>query len=190
MKSDGDNHTLADRGGAAYGDNASNNMAITGRVGRDIVFNVSPPIPPSSVYEHKAIKEYDAALQLKRAVLEVRNTISSVRNPNSDLDSQSKLNRIDEAVSALRAELCEAELHCGRGVWQTSNPLRLCALKLKQYIRRYTRQSEHLSSSDWEEINRIIWEDDPENDPFTLEIDESVDKILSFLDPYLNPSRN
>jgi hypothetical protein len=48
MKSDGDKHTSADRGAAAYGDHASNNTAITGPVGGDVVLlNVHPSPPPS-----------------------------------------------------------------------------------------------------------------------------------------------
>jgi hypothetical protein len=48
--SDGDNRTMADRGGIAYGDHASNNIAITGPVGRDVVVNntyvyEAPPLP-------------------------------------------------------------------------------------------------------------------------------------------------
>jgi hypothetical protein len=192
MKSDDNNHTLAERGGAKYGDHARENIAITGGVGRDVVFNApASPTQPSGVHDYKAIKQYDAAFQLKRAVLEVRNTISSVRSLNSDPDFQSKLNRIDESTAALYAELREAELHWGRGVWQTSEPLRRCVLKLKQYIRRYirthTEQSKPVSPEYLEEIDNIVYENDLLNDPFTREIDEAVKQIESFLDPYLNP---
>ena len=195
MKSDGDKQTSADRGAAAYGDHASNNTAITGPVGGDVVLlNVPPsPSPSGGVHDHKAIREYDAALGLKRAVLGMRNTMSSVRNVGSGTDFRSKLSRTDEAASALYAELREAEAHWERKVWEISDPFRLCVRKLQQNIDRYmtySQQSKPVPPSLWEQIDSIIWENDLLNDPFTREIEEAVDKILSFLDPYLNPPRN
>jgi hypothetical protein len=108
----------------------------------------------------------------------------------SGTDFQAKLTRKDESLSAFYAELREAEVHWDEEVWEISIPLKLCALKLEQYIRRYTRHSERMSASDLEEIERIIWEDDPDNNPFTLEIESAVEQILSFLAPYLKPLRN
>jgi hypothetical protein len=196
MKSNVDNHTLADRGAAAYGDHASNNTAVTGPVGRDVVLNVyhSPP-PPGSVHEHKAIKEYEVALQVKKAVLRARDAMFFARDTGSGTDFQAKLKGIAESMSALRERLREAEVHWGEKVWDTSKELERCALKLKQGFdrhERYTRQAKDLDPSFWEEhIDNIIWENVPGNDPFTREIEEAVGQILSFLDPYLlNPSRD
>ncbi len=196
MKSNVDNQTLADRGGAAYGDHASNNTAITGPVGRDVVLNVSPsPTPPGSVHEHKAIKEYEVALQVKKAAHRARDAMFFARDTGSGTDFQSKLKGIAESMSALREQLREAEVHWGTKVWDTSKELERCALKLKQGFdrhERYTRQPKDLDPSFWEEhIDNIIWENVPGNDPFTREIEEAVGQILSFLDPYLlNPSRD
>jgi hypothetical protein len=54
----------------------------------------------------------------------------------------------------------------------------------------YSRQSKPVSPSFLEEIDNVIWENDLLNDPFTREIEEAVEEILSFLEPYLNPPRN
>jgi hypothetical protein len=55
MKSDNSNHTLADRSGAAYGDNASNNTAITCGVEGDVVggnkYVYEAPTPHGSVLD-------------------------------------------------------------------------------------------------------------------------------------------
>src|SRR5262249_3112254 len=76
MKSGSENHTSADRGGVAYGDNASGNMAVTGGVGGDVVVNhkyvYGAQAPPGTVLDHKARIEYDAALRLRKAALGVR----------------------------------------------------------------------------------------------------------------------
>jgi len=193
MKSNVDNHTLANRGGAAYGDHASNNTAITGHVEGDV--NIYPsPTPPGSVHEHKAIKEYEAALQVKKAVLRARDAMFFARNTGSGTDFQFKLKGIAESMSALRAQLREAEVHWGEKVWDTSKELERCALKLKQGFDRHERYTQHpkdLAPSYWEEhIENVIWEN-PVNDPLTREIEKAVGQILSFLDPYLlNPSRD
>jgi hypothetical protein len=195
MKSNVDNQTLADRGGAAYGDHASNNTAITGPVGRDVVVNVHPsPTQPGGVHDHKAIKEYEVALQVKKAVLRARDAMFFARGTGSGADFQSKLKGIAESMSALREQLREAEAHWGEKVWDTSKELERCALKLKQGFdrhERYTRHPKDLDPSYWEEhIENIIWEN-PVNDPLTQEIEKAVGQILSFLDPYLlNPSRD
>ena len=194
MKSNVDNHTLANCGAVAYRDRASNNTAITGPVEGDV--NIYPsPAPPGSVHEHKAIKEYEAALQVKKAVLRARDAMFFARSTSSGTDFQSKLKGIAKSMSALREQLREAEVYWGEKVWDTSKELERCALKLKQGFdrhERYTRQPEDLAPSFWaERIDNIIWENVPGNDPFTREIEEAVGQILSFLDPYLlNPSRD
>src|SRR5262249_8512668 len=160
--------------------------AITGHVEGDV--NIySHPTPPGNVREHKLIKEYEAALRVKKAVLKARDAIFSARSIASGTDFQSKQKRISESMDALREQLHEAEAHCGEKVWDTSKDLERCALKLKQGFdrhERYTRQPIDLDPSVWEEhVDNIIWENVPGNDPFTREIEEAVKQIESFLNP-------
>jgi hypothetical protein len=119
VKGRADWHILADQGGAGYGDNALGNMAITGRVEGDAVgrdkYVIETRIQQGTVFDYKAKMEFDAALRLRKALLDVKNAIGFARNTGTGADFQFKQNKIDDSMSVFYTELHDAEIYLGEG---------------------------------------------------------------------------
>lgn len=109
---------------------------------------------------------------------------------------QRRWKSLAEALSDLRVEEREAQVFWGRDLSEVFRPLRECVAELNVAINRYLRDKEdskgplkkgQLSPEDRREVESILYQlsPDPEEDRFTAEIDQAVQRVEDRARPHL-----
>lgn len=158
----------------------------------------------------KGKTEYEAARKLYKAVLQLRDGISFVRNPfipvsemvkaeeqykkenpNATSDSnnavyQARWNKIVEAMSAVELELLEAEVLWGKEIKEVIKPVLDCVKKLNITLFKFLNPQFKISNH--ENLRTIMYEinNPSEKDEFTVEVVKAVEKVADYLKPKIN----
>jgi hypothetical protein len=149
--------------------------------------------------------EYETARRLYRAVLKLRDAMSSVRNPgiwpSESAEAEVKYpeekkgttnavyrmrwEKMIEALSELQAEQLEGEVLWGKEIIEKIKPMRACVTKLNIAISNMFRPQEYRVGSAKDD-HEIIYEaryDEQNIDAFSKEIDAAVGAIENYLKP-------
>lgn len=154
----------------------------------------------------KGRAEHDAARKLFKAILQLRDAISFVRNPwipigettqaikeakkenpEAEVDSNRAVyhlrwNKIVEALSAVELESLETEIFWGEEIKNNILPLRRCVGRLNAAVGQMLNPELRTTRADCEEIIYEI-SGNGKKDEFTKEVEAGVQQVADFLRP-------